>query len=160
MKQTRRWAALLPFLASAGFLKAQSKVARIFNPPALAKPTGYSHVAEVTNAKMIYIAGQVAQDRDGNLVGKDDFSAQVTQIFANLDAALKAAGATFADVVKLNIYCVDRVDRAQVPTLRQIRDRYVNTQAPPTSTFVFVQGLVRPEWLVEIEAVAAVKITS
>jgi len=78
-------------------------------------------------------------------------------VFANLNEALKSAGGTFADVVKLNYYCVDRVDRAQLPALREIRDQFVNIQTPPASTFVFVRDLVRPEWLIEIEAVAVSK---
>jgi len=131
----------------------------IHNPATLSKPNGYSHVAEVISGKMVYIAGQVAFDKDGQLVGKDDFAAQVRQVFANLNEALNSAGGTFADVVKLNYYCVDRVERSQLPALREIRDQFVNTQAPPASTFVFVSDLVRPEWLVEIEAVAVVNKT-
>ncbi len=59
-------------------------------------------------------------------------------------------------MVKLNYFCVDRVDRGNMTVVREIRDRYLNTQAPPVSTFVFVSSLVRPEWLIEIEAVAVV----
>lgn len=132
----------------------QNREVRIHNPATLSKPAGYSHVAEVTSGKIIYIAGQVAFDKEGQLVGKDDFGAQVRQVFANLDEALKSAGASFADVVKLNTYCVSRVDRAQLPLFREARDQFVNTQAPPVSTFVFVPDLVRPEWLIEVEAVA------
>ncbi|BDC49300.1 hypothetical protein F183_A16160 [Bryobacterales bacterium F-183] len=130
---------------------------KIHNPEGMHKPTGYSHVVEVRDGKQVYIAGQVAMDAEGNLVGKDDFEARVQAVFANLDKAVKAAGGTFANVVKLNIYCVDRVDRGKIPALRQIRDRFVNTKNPPASTLVFVRDLVRPEWLVEIEAVAVVK---
>lgn len=74
----------------------ESKLFRIFNPETLAKPTaGYSQVAEVGDAKIVYVAGQVAMDRSGNLVGKDDFRAQVQQVFENLDAAVKRPAATF-----------------------------------------------------------------
>jgi enamine deaminase RidA (YjgF/YER057c/UK114 family) len=132
------------------------KQVRISNPPTLSKPAGYSHVAEVSGGKMVYIAGQIALDQQGQLVGKDDFVQQVDQVFKNLDAALKSCGATFGDVVKLNIFCVDRVDRALLTQMREIRDRHVNTQTPPVSTLVFVNSLVRPEWLIEIEAVAVV----
>jgi enamine deaminase RidA (YjgF/YER057c/UK114 family) len=128
----------------------------IHNPATLHRPLGYSHVAEVVSGKIVFIAGQVAFDQTGQLAGKDDFAAQVQQVFANLKSALESAGGTFADVVKLNIYCVDRVDRTQLPALRETRDRFVNTQAPPVSTLVFVSGLVRPEWLIEIEAIAVV----
>jgi enamine deaminase RidA (YjgF/YER057c/UK114 family) len=78
-------------------------------------------------------------------------------VFANLKSALAAAGASFHDVIKLTYYCADSVDLAvHLPTVREIRDTYVNTAAPPTSTFVVVRSLARPEWLIEVEAVAAV----
>ncbi len=131
---------------------------RLFNPDTLIKPTaGFSQVAEITGGKIVYIAGQVAVDRSGNLVGKDDFRAQVQQVFENLKAAVEAAGGDFGSVVKLNYYVAESVDPAQRTVVREIRDRYVNTAAPPASTFVVVKSLVRPEWLIEVEAVAVVK---
>jgi enamine deaminase RidA (YjgF/YER057c/UK114 family) len=130
---------------------------RIFNPDTMAKPTGYSQVAEIGDGKIVFIAGQVAQDRGGNLVGKDDFRAQVQQVFENLKAAVEAAGGDFKSVVKLNYYCAESVDPSQITSVREIRDKYVNTANPPTSTFVVVKRLVRPEWLIEVEAVAVVK---
>ncbi|HEV7522829.1 MAG TPA: RidA family protein [Candidatus Angelobacter sp.] len=124
----------------------------------MAKPTaGYSQVAEVSGGKMIYVAGQVAMDASGNLVGKDDFRAQVDQAFKNINAAVQAAGGDFHSVIKLNYFCAESVDAAQIPVVREIRDRYVDTAHPPTSTFVVVKRLVRPEWLIEIEAVAVAK---
>jgi len=143
--------------------KAQEKKAksaqpfRIFNPASIAKPTGYSHVAEVNGGKIIYIAGQVALDKSGNLVGKDDFRAQAQQVFENLKAAVEATGGDFNSVVKLNYYCAESVDPAQITVVREVRDKYVNTANPPVSTFVFVKRLVRPEWMIEVEAVAVVK---
>ena len=132
-------------------------ISKLSSPPTMHKPVGYSHIAEVTRGKLIYIAGQIALDVEGNLVGKDDFAAQTRQVFANLAAALGAAGATFAHVVKLNCYCADTVDlEAELSTFRAVRNEFVNTSAPPASTFVVVRRLVRPEWLIEIEAVAAV----
>jgi len=131
---------------------------RIFNPDTMAKPTvGYSQVAEVTDGKLVYIAGQVALDRAGNLVGKDDFRAQAQQVFENLKAAVEAAGGDFHSVIKLNYYCAESVDPALIPAVREIRDKYVNTANPPTSTFVVVKRLVRPEWMIEVDAVAVVK---
>jgi enamine deaminase RidA (YjgF/YER057c/UK114 family) len=130
---------------------------KLSNPPAIHKPVGYSHVAEVTKGKLVYIAGQVALDADGKLVGKDDFAAQARQVFANLKAALESAGASFHNVIKLNYYCADSVDPAvHLPMVREIRDGLLNTAAPPVSTFVVVRRLVRPEWLIEVEAVAVV----
>lgn len=130
----------------------------IFNPDAMVKPTaGYSQVAELNDGRIVYIAGQVALDRSGNLVGKDNFRAQVQQVFENLKAAVEAAGGDFNNVVKLNYYCAESVDPSQRTVVREIRDKYVNTASPPTSTFVVVKGLVRQEWLIEVEAVAVMK---
>src|SRR5436190_21739741 len=75
------------------------------NPPALSTPTGYTHIVEVTGpSRTIYISGQIAFDKDGKVVGAGDMKAQAEQVFRNLQAALAAAGATFADVVKMNSY--------------------------------------------------------
>jgi reactive intermediate/imine deaminase len=123
------------------------------NPPTLSKPTGYTHVVETVGAvKMIYISGQVAFDESGKIVGEGDMGAQAEQIFRNLDTALKAAGAGFADVVKMNTYITD-VTKA--PAVRDVRAKYFGDTAP-ASTFVEVKGLVRPELMLEIEVVAAV----
>lgn len=137
---------------------AEASNFRLFNPDTMAKPmAGYSQVGEVTGGKLVYIAGQIALDPSGNLVGKDDFRAQAEQVFKNLDAAVRAAGGSFHDVIKLNYFCVAAVDPSLIPQIREVRDKYVNTQNPPTSTFVVVQRLVRPGWLIEVEAVAVVK---
>jgi enamine deaminase RidA (YjgF/YER057c/UK114 family) len=133
----------------------ESKV-RVFSPPQLPKPVGYSHVAEITNGKMIYVSGQVAMDASGNIVGKGDYRAQLQQVFANLNAALEAAGGSFRNVVKLNYYIVDTVERSEFFAYREVRDKYVDTANPPAATVVIVRGLFLPEFLVEIEAVAVV----
>src|SRR5215468_6050970 len=98
-------------------------------------PAGYSHVVEVKGGRTLYIAGQIAVDKDGNLVGRGDFRAQVKQVFENLDSRLKEVGASFKDVVKLNYYLTDASD---LQALRATRDRYVNQDAPPASTLVVV----------------------
>ena len=164
--QSRRWVVhrFLPMLGLAPWLSAQKKEnavkdkrdVRLSNPATLSKPNGYSHVAEVMSGRTVYIAGQVSLDQSGHVAGKDDFRAQVEQVFANLNEAVKGAGGSMKDVIKLNYFCVDRVDRNLIAAVRETRDRYVNTQSPPVSTFVFVSSLVRPEWLIEIEAVAVV----
>jgi enamine deaminase RidA (YjgF/YER057c/UK114 family) len=129
----------------------------LFNPEALFVPTaGYSQVAEIRSGKLVYIAGQVPFNRAGQLVGKDDFLVQAGQVFENLKAAVEAAGGSFNDIVKLNYFAAEGVDTALLPEVLKVRDRYVNTKAPPVSTFVFVTRLVRPEWLIEVEAVAVV----
>src|SRR5882672_2555814 len=91
---------------------------RLFNPDTMAKPTaGYSQVAEVAGGKMIYVAGQVAMDASGTLVGKDDFRAQVEQVFKNINAAVQAAGGDFHSVIKLNYFCAESVDAALIPSV-------------------------------------------
>ena len=122
------------------------------NPPALSAPTGYTHVVEVSGpGKTIYISGQIAFDKDGKIVGAPgDMKAQAEQVFKNLQAALTAAGATFADVVKMNSYITD-MSKAQA--VRDVRAQYFK-DALPASTFVEVKGLVRPELLLEIEVIA------
>lgn len=123
-------------------------------PETMPKSVGYSQIARVTGGTIIFIAGQVALDRSGNVVGTNDFGAQVQQVFENLKAAVEAAGGDFSDVIKLNSYFLDLSHLRQ---FREIRDKYVNLKNPPVSTAVQVPGLFRPEFLVEIEAVAVVK---
>ncbi|HUA18148.1 MAG TPA: RidA family protein [Bryobacteraceae bacterium] len=129
---------------------------KVYSPAELPKPVGYSHVGEVTSGKLIYISGQVAMDAAGNLVGKDDYPAQLRQVFANLNTALEAASATFKNVIKLNYFIVDRVDRSEFFAYRAVRDHYVDTANPPTATVIVVRGLFLPEFLVEIDAIAVV----
>jgi len=133
--------------------RAVRKFVLFVNPPALSKPTGYSHAVIAIGGRTIYIAGQVALDQSGNVVGKDDFRAQTTQVFENLKKALEAAGASFKNVVKLNYYVVDM---RQIQTLREVRNAYVNTQEPPASTLVEIRRLAREEFLIEVEAIAVV----
>jgi enamine deaminase RidA (YjgF/YER057c/UK114 family) len=129
---------------------------KVFSPAQLPKPVGYSHVGEVTSGKLIYIAGQVAMDASGAIVGDGDYPAQLRQVFANLNTALEAAGATFKDVIRLNYYILDSVDRSQFFAYREVRDRYVDTANPPVATVIVVRGLFLPEFLVEIDAIAVV----
>jgi enamine deaminase RidA (YjgF/YER057c/UK114 family) len=124
-----------------------------FNPTTLPPPVGYSHAVKVDGG-LVYVAGQLSSDSSGKLVGEGDFEAQVEQVFKNLGLVLEAAGAKMRDIVKMNIYVVAEVSQDDVPKLRAIRDRYVDTAKPPASTLVFVSRLARPGWLVEIEAVA------
>ncbi len=122
------------------------------NPPGLSTPTGYSHIVSATGGRTIYISGQVAFDAKGQLVGKGDLAAQTRQVFANLDTALKAAGATFNDVVKTNYYMLDA---SQVQVVREIRSKYFS-QDLPASTLVEVRRLADADFLIEIEVIAVV----
>ncbi|HYL65351.1 MAG TPA: RidA family protein [Candidatus Methylomirabilis sp.] len=122
-------------------------------PDSMPKSVGYSQVAAVTGGKLIFVAGQVALDNVGNIVGQRDFRAQVQQVFENLKSALEAVGGTFHDVIKLNSYLLDF---SHVSEFREVRDKYINLKNPPASTAVQVSRLFRPEFLVEIEAIAVV----
>jgi reactive intermediate/imine deaminase len=122
------------------------------NPPALSKPTGYTHVVEVNRGRTVYLAGQVAFDASGALVGKDDFTAQTRQVMENLKAALASVGATFDNVVKVNTYVTDM---SQIQALREMRASYFGAN-PPASTLVQVVALARPDLLIEIEAIAVI----
>ena len=113
------------------------------------KTTGYSHAAKAGG--LLFLAGQVAQDQDGNVVGRGDVEAQAVQIFDNLRAVLASAGATLNDVVKLTTYTTNVAYRAKIA---EVRGRYFTTYFPP-NTFVVVASLATPDYLLEIEAVAA-----
>jgi enamine deaminase RidA (YjgF/YER057c/UK114 family) len=123
-------------------------------PETMPKSVGYSQVAMVTGGTIVFVAGQVALDKSGNVVGRNDFGAQVQQVFENLKAAVEAAGGDFNDVIKLNSYFLDL---SHLREFREVRDKYINLENPPVSTAIQVPGLFRPEFLVEIEAVAIVK---
>ncbi len=144
---------LLPIVA---FAQARGAQVKRSNPHTLSKPTGYTHVVEVTGpAKTVYISGQIALDKDGTVVGAGDMKAQAEQVFKNLQAALETAGATFSDVVKMNTYITD-MDKA--PVVREVRARYFGETAP-ASTLVQVVHLARPEFLLEIDVIAVVATT-
>ena len=126
------------------------------NPDTMPRRAGYSQVCEVTAGKLVLIAGQVPHDTNDKLVGENDFAAQVEQVFKNLDAALKAAGGSFKNLVKINNYCVASVTQEQRTAFQKVRDRYVDTASPPVSTFIFVSRLAQPGWLFEMDAMAVI----
>jgi enamine deaminase RidA (YjgF/YER057c/UK114 family) len=119
----------------------------------MSRTSGYSHIAETVGGKTIYISGQVPLDSAGNLIGKDDLGTQARQVFLNLKTALQAVGADFHSVVKLNYFLLD-ISKIQI--VRDVRDQFVDKQNPPASTAVEVRGLVRPEFLIEVDATAFV----
>ena len=127
---------------------------QFIKPEGIAPGTGYTHVVLTSPGKMIFISGQVARDKDGNLVGKGDLKAQAAQVFENLNLALKAAGATFNDVVKINWYIKDYKPES-IGALREIRGKYVNKDNPPASTLIGVAALAQDDYLIEVEAVAS-----
>jgi enamine deaminase RidA (YjgF/YER057c/UK114 family) len=98
---------------------------------------------------MLLISGQVALDGQGNLVGRDDLSKQTEQVFRNLKQLVEASGGTMQQVAKLSYFMLDI---SQIQTVREVRNRYLNTAAPPASTAVQVSKLFRDDLLIEIEA--------
>ena len=122
------------------------------NPSTLSAPTGYTHVVQVHSGRTVYIAGQVAFDKSGKVVGKGDFEAQTTQVFENLKLALAAAGATFDNLVKVTTFVTDL---SQMQTLRSIRAKYYGKN-PPASTLVQIVKLAHEDLMIEIEAIAVV----
>lgn len=129
----------------------------ISNPDTLHKPAGaYSHVARVTAGELLFIAGQVGVDRNGKVVGADDFDAQADQVFANLRAALASSGADFRNIVQLTTYLVDSRDIAK---LRRYRERvypqlFADGKYPP-NTLLVIDRLVNEDIRLEIAAIAA-----
>jgi enamine deaminase RidA (YjgF/YER057c/UK114 family) len=119
------------------------------SPDELPPPAGYSHVVNIPTGRLVWTAGQVGFDVDG--VAAEGWEAQTRLAFENVGRALRAGGADWADVVKLTIYAVDV---SRLALIRQIRDEFVDTSGPPTSSLVQVAGLARPELLIEVEAVA------
>jgi enamine deaminase RidA (YjgF/YER057c/UK114 family) len=126
------------------------------NPPTLSPTFGWTHAVSVSGGRMIYVSGQVSINERGEVIGKGDLRAQTEQAFKNVQHALEAAGATFKDVVKTSLFVVG-LKPEHVPIIREVRAKYIWSEHPPTSTLVGVSALVGADWLIEIEAQAAVK---
>lgn len=129
-----------------------SDLQHVVAPDGMAPGNGYSHVVS-GRGRLVAVSGQVSVEEDGTLVGPGDPAAQAEQVFANIGRCLAAAGAGFADVVKLTFFLTDV---AQLPAVRAARDAVIDTARPPASSAGVVAGLVRPEFLLEIEAFALV----
>ena len=128
---------------------------RYHNPAALYESRFFTHVVSVQEAsKLVYVSGQVSYDRDGIVMGHD-LREQCEQIFKSLSHALKAAGATWQDVVKINGYMVN-LNPADVNVYREVRSRYFDKDRMPASTLVGVERLVHEDLMLEVELVAAV----
>lgn len=125
------------------------------NPEQLVTPKGYTHAVEIDlgNSKMVLISGEVALDKQGNLVGKDDLAKQSEQVFNNIKTVVEDAGGTMDNLVKIGIFLVDL---SQLQTFVKVRDRFINAKQRPASTMVQVSRLYRDDLLVEIEATAII----
>ena len=135
-----------------------AKLVQPVNPPSLAKPAGYSHGIEVQGGKALYVAGQVAFDKDGKLVGAGDIVAQFRHICQNLKGVLLARAGQLNDIVKLTIYVLDK--SAYKKSAKEIGAVYREFfgRHYPAMTFLEVKGLYDDDQgcLMEIEAVAVV----
>jgi enamine deaminase RidA (YjgF/YER057c/UK114 family) len=123
-------------------------------PLTLPQANGYSHAASISpGTRLVWTAGQVPIAADGTPALVGNWEEQTRQAMTNVGAALAAAGAAWDDVFKLTFFVVDT---SALATVRSVRDEFVNTERPPTSSLVQVAGLFRPDLLIEIEAVAAI----
>src|ERR1700732_4196748 len=126
------------------------------NPPELGTPPGYSQIVEVKAGRIIFISGQTALDSDGNVVGKNGFDVQASQVFRNLGLALQASGCTPTSLVKLTVFLTDMDNLA---AYREARNRFfasVTPSAAPAVTLIEVSKLYGADFMIEIEAIAAV----
>ena len=133
------------------FSQQDTALVKLYNPPSVAAPKGYSHVAAINlgTCKMLILSGQVAFDPQGNFVGKDDLAKQTEQVFKNIKAIAADAGGSMNNVVKLTYFIMDA---SQVQIVRNVRDQFINTKEPPASSLAQVAKLFREDALIEIEA--------
>ena len=122
------------------------------NPPGLSSPAGFTHVVDVPAGRTIYVAGQVAKDPTGQVVGKGDMRAQAEQVFRNIQTALESRGAGLADIVQLPAYIRDM---SQLAAYREVRERVLGSNPRPASSLLGVAALASEEYHVEVEVVAA-----
>ena len=124
---------------------------KVIQPKSLSDPRPrYSQGILAEGGKLLFIAGQTASDKDGNIVGRGDIEAQTHQVFKNLSAVLKEAGGSLENLVMTTTYITDREYREGY---NRVRMQYYKTN-PPTSTLVIVKGLAHPDYLIEINGVA------
>ena len=135
---------------------------RELQPESVSKPAAeYAQGVEISGArtmyhllerKTVYVAGQVPCDASGALVGEDDFKAQARQVFANVQAVVEEAGGSMSDIVRLCVYITDISKYAEYC---EVRAEFL-TEPYPSSTLVKVSGLVKPEWMIEADAIAVI----
>jgi len=130
----------------------------IYNPETLGKPLGqYTHVTRVKASEFLFIAGMLSADKDGNTIGDQDFDAQCRQVFANVEAALKSAGAGWGNVVQFTTYLVHSQDipKFMAYRLREFPRFFPDGKYPP-NTLLMVDRLVKEAFLVEVQTIAAI----
>jgi len=130
----------------------------IYNPAELGAPLGqYTHVTRVKASEFLFIAGMLSSNAQGEIVGDGDFDAQATQVFANLDAALRSADAQWSNIVQFTTYLVHSQD---IPRFMAFRQRefprmFAGGRYPP-NTLLMVDRLVKEPFLIEVQAIAAI----
>jgi enamine deaminase RidA (YjgF/YER057c/UK114 family) len=130
---------------------------KIFSPDVLGKPLGqYSQITRVKASEFVYIAGQLATNREGAIIGADDFDAQCAQVFANIETALKSVGAGWGNVVEFTTYLVHSQDIPKFMTYRKREfPKLFPDGAYPPNTLLMVDRLVQEPFLVEVKTIAA-----
>jgi len=132
------------------------KLTQAINPPTLVKPAGYTHGWETQGGKTVYIAGQVAVDKQGHVVGAGDLVAQFRQVCENLKAVLVSRAGQMNDIVKMTIYVLSRSDyKTHARDIGAVYRDYFGRHYP-AMTLVEVRGLFDDAYLIEIEAIAVV----
>ncbi|MGX6601662.1 RidA family protein [Micromonosporaceae bacterium Da 78-11] len=126
------------------------RLSHLSAPAGVQPSSGYTHVVSGTG-RLAAVAGQMAFDADGELVGAADPVAQARQVFTNMGRCLRAAGGSFDDVVKLTFFVTDI---AFVPAVLDVRDEFIDVKRPPASTVVQVAALFRADLLLEVDALA------
>ena len=124
------------------------------NPEDLPTPLSYTHVIVATGSRLVFVAGQEPEDEQGNLVGPGDLAAQAFQVFANVGRALAAAGARPEQVAKITIFVVS-YRPGYLPAIEDGRVALFGDHKP-ADTLVGVEALSRPEYLIEVEAIAII----
>ncbi len=126
---------------------------KIINPESLAKPRGFNHGILVSGGKLLFLAGQTASDASGNIVA-GDLVAQYEQVLRNHKAVVEAAGGTMTDIVKLNIYVLDKNDYlSKLKPLGEVHRKYFGSYYPALALFE-VSRLFQDQALVELEGIA------
>jgi enamine deaminase RidA (YjgF/YER057c/UK114 family) len=128
---------------------------KIIQPKSLSDPRPrYSQGILADGGKLLFIAGQTASDKDGNVVGKGNIEAQTEQVYKNIVAVLEGAGGTLDNLVMTTTYITDRKNREGYNKVRM--GYYNKMKSAPTSTLVIITGLAHPDYLIEINAIAVV----
>ena len=131
---------------------------QFFNPPSLFNSLqyGFSQIVTATSGRAVYLSGQVAWDETQQIVGGDDLGAQTQQALKNIDTAMQVAGGSITDVVTMRIYIVESQLAATAP-ITEVLQTFFPPERAPSTTWIGVVGLARPEFLIEIEAVGVIE---